>query len=94
VNLPRWWRIAILYEEEGDPYTWTFHVRAFTEKRARELVAEQVGREFAVYVCHPSDPLPTAPRAEEIAAQYGPWKRSWNDPLIAPLLDLGRGGSP
>ncbi|MHC4939709.1 MAG: hypothetical protein ACYTHK_12120 [Planctomycetota bacterium] len=84
---PRWWRIAILYEEDGTPWTWTFHVRAFTEKAARTLVEQRVDREFAVYVCHPSDPLPTAPREEEIAADYGPWKRDWDDPTIAELRE-------
>jgi len=88
VTSPRWWRIAIVYEDQGIPYTWTFHVRAFTEKRARELVAAKADRAFAVYVCHPSDPLPTAPREEEIAASYGPWKRSWADPALAPLRPL------
>jgi len=92
---PRWWRIAIVFEEEGAPRTWTFHVRAFTEKRARELVAERVGHPFAVYACHPSDPLPRAPREDEIAADYGPWRRSWDDPAVAPLRALlGRDPGP
>lgn len=85
---PRWWRIAIVYEDAGEPWTWTFHVRAFTEKSARALVVERVERQFVVYGCHPSEPLPTAPRHEEIAANYGPWKRSWDDPTIAPLRNL------
>ena len=51
-------------------------------------MAKRVDREFAVYVCHPSDPLPKAPREEEIAANYGPWRRSWKDPTIAPLRNL------
>ena len=79
----RWWRLAIVYEEAGDPWTWTFHVRAFTEKRARALVAKSAGREhFAVYVCHPSDPLPTAVQEEAVVADYGPYHRSWDDPGV------------
>ena len=85
---PRWWRIAIVYEEDGDPWTWTFHVRAFTEKTARALVEARVDREFAVFGCHPSDPLLTAPREEAIAADYGPWRRAWDDPAMVPLRPL------
>ena len=82
----RWWRLAIVYEESGEPWTWTFHVRAFTEKRARALVGESVGRaEFAVYVCHPSDPLPTALQQEAVVADYGPYRRSWDDVALRPL---------
>jgi hypothetical protein len=84
---PRWWRIAIVYEDAGEPWTWTFHVRAFTETSARALVGERVDHDFVVYGCHPSEPLPTAPRDEEIAADYGPWRRSWDDPTVAPLRE-------
>ncbi|MEM8883615.1 MAG: hypothetical protein AAGD14_06095 [Planctomycetota bacterium] len=83
---PRWYRVAIFYEEDGHPFTWTFHVRAFTEKAAVGLVEEHVGRDCTVFGCFPSDPLPTAPRHEEIAAHYGPWKRSWDEPGLREAL--------
>lgn len=79
---PRWWRIAIFYEAAGDPWTWTFHVRAFTEKTAKALVAKRVGRDHTVFGCFPSEPLPTAPREEAIAADYGPWHRDWGDETL------------
>lgn len=83
---PRWWRVVLVYEEDGDPWTWTFHVRAMTEKKARALVAAEVGREdLAIFVCAPSAPLPTAPREDVIVANYGPWRRSWQDPTVEPL---------
>jgi hypothetical protein len=83
---PRWWRIGVLFEEQGAPWTWTFHVRAFSEESARRLVAERLGdRAFTVHVCHPSEPLPRAPREEEIAADYGPFRRSWDDPAVKQL---------
>jgi hypothetical protein len=86
---PRWWRIVLVYEEHGDPWTWTFHVRAMSEKNARALVAKECGRkQFAVIVCSPSEPLPTAPREDLIVANYGPWRRSWGDSAIAPLRKL------
>ena len=85
---PRWWRIAIVYEDDGDPWTWTFHVRAFTEKTARALVSGHVGRPFVTFGCFPSEPLLTAPREEAIAAHYGPWRRSWEDPTVASLREL------
>jgi len=87
--IPRWWRIAVVLEREGAPWTWTFHVRAPTEKKARELVKSHLGEEpYAVFACHPSDPLHRAPRTPEIAAHYGPYRRSWADPLVAPLRVL------
>ena len=86
---PRWWRIVLVYEDAGDPWTWTFHVRAMSEKIARALVAKQSGlKEFAIFVCSPSEPLPTAPRENIIVANYGPWRRSWSDPTITPLREL------
>jgi len=85
----RWWRVAIVYEEDGAPNTWTFHVRALTEKRAHALVGKRLARDdFAVYVSHQSDPLPTAIQTDEIVADWGPYKRSWSDPTIAHLRDL------
>ncbi|MHC4953358.1 MAG: hypothetical protein ACYTGZ_05665 [Planctomycetota bacterium] len=76
----RWWRVAIIYEESGDPWTWTFHVRAFTEKRAIELAGKRAARtDFTVYTCHPSDPLPSAVQEEAVVAAYGPYHRSWAD---------------
>jgi len=71
----RWWR--------------TFHVRALTEKRARALVGDRAGRDdFAVYGCHPSEPLPTAKQTDEIVADWGPYRRSWDDPTVAHLREL------
>ena len=83
----RWWRIGALLERDGGPWTWTFHVRALSERRARALVAERVGVEHRVYVCHPSDPLPKAPVKDEIAAEAGPFRRSWADPMMAALKE-------
>jgi len=83
---PRWWRIGVIYEEDGDPFTWTFHVRAVTERTARRLVAERLGRRrHAIYICRPSDPLLRVSPQEHVAADYGPYRRSWRDPS---LLDL------
>ena len=85
----RWWRIAIVYEENGAPHTWTFHVRALTDKRAQALVRDRVGRDdFAVFGSHPSEPLPTAKQTDEIVADWGPYRRSWKDPTVAPLRAL------
>ena len=85
--IPRWWRVAVWFEEGGDPFTQTFHVRAVTERKARTLVGEALdGREHTVYVCHPSDPLNKASREEFIAATYGPYRRSRDDPAIRTLL--------
>lgn len=86
--IPRWWRVGVVFLREGDPWTWTFHVRAFTERAARALVAERVGSRHAIYVCHPSDPLPRVAKVEEIAADYGPYRRSWEDPTITHLRAL------
>ena len=86
---PRWWRIVLVYEDDGDPWTWTFHVRAMLEKNARALVAAKVNRKrFSIFDCVPSEPLPTAPREDLVVANYGPWRRSWEDPTIAPLREL------
>ena len=87
MSTPRWWRIGVVYEEDGAPWTWTFHVRALSERTAKALVAERVGRPHGVHDCHPSDPHLKAPRTEEIAVDYGPFRRSWNDPTIAPLKE-------
>jgi len=85
----RWWRIAVVYEDDGAPHTWTFHVRALTEKRAQALVRERVGRDdFAVFGCFPSEPLPNAKQTDEIVADWGPYRRSWEDPTVAPLKGL------
>ena len=82
----RWWRVGVCYEEDGDPWTWTLHVRAFTEKRARELVAARVARaRLHVYACAPSEPLLRVEQKEEIVAEYGPYRRSWLDPALADL---------
>jgi hypothetical protein len=87
----RWWRVAIVFEDDGAPHTWTFHVRALTEKRAEALVRDRVGRdESAVDGCFPSEPLPTAIQTDEIVADWGPYRRSWNDPTIAHLKGLLR----
>ena len=85
---PRWWRVGVILERDGDPWTWTFHVRAPTEKSARALVAGHIGEEsFTVHVCHPSDPLLHVANREEIAAHYGPYRRSWEDPAMAQWRD-------
>lgn len=90
---PRWWRVAVLLEAEDGPSTWTFHVRAFTEERARMLVAERLGRPHAVYACVASEPLGGVAPCEEVVADYGPWRRDWADPALAPLRAL-RAGPP
>ena len=84
----RWWRLGILYEENGAPWTWTFHVRARTEKKARELVNERVGRPHGVYACVASDPLLRVEQVEEIVAEAGPFRRAWGDPTVGPLRGL------
>jgi len=82
----RWWRVALIYEDDGAPHTHTFHARALTEKRALALVVDRMARDdFHVYGCHPSEPLPTAPKEEKIVADWGPYLRSWEDPSIAYL---------
>lgn len=80
----RWWRLCVLLVRAGEPWTWTFHVRAFTEATARRLVAERAGEPHAVLACHASDPLPKAPPVEEVVADYGPWRRSFEDPMMSP----------
>jgi len=85
----RWWRIGVVIERDGEPWTWTFHVRAHTENKARALVAERLaGERHAIHACHPSDPLIRVPPKETIAADYGPYRRSWSDPAVAALLAL------
>ena len=37
----RWWRMGVVFERDGDPWTWTLHVRAFHENGARRLVAAE-----------------------------------------------------
>ena len=82
----RWWRVAVVFEKEGAPCTWTLHVRAFTEESARRLVEQRVGeRPFFVYACQPSEPLTKVANREEIVADYGPYERSWDDPMLAGL---------
>jgi len=88
LSTPRWWRIGAVYERCGALWTWTFHVRARSERTARALVAKRVGRPHGVYVCHPSDPHLKVPRTEGIAADYGPYERSWDDPAVAHLKEL------
>lgn len=80
----RWFRLSLYVERDGDPWTWTFHVRAFNEANARRLVAERLlGEAHVIYACEPSEPLPRATPKEEIVADYGPYRRSWNDPMMA-----------
>ena len=82
----RWWRVAVVFEDAGEPCTWTLHVRAFTDESARRLVAQRVGaRPFLVYACQPSEPLTRVANKEEIVADYGPYRRSWDDPMVAHL---------
>ncbi len=78
--VPRWWRIVLIVEREGDPWTWTFHVRAPTEKQALALVARHLGAEpYTIHECHTSEPLLKADRTPGIAAHFGPFRRSWED---------------
>jgi hypothetical protein len=82
----RWFRLSLYLERDGDPWTWTFHVRALTEANARRLVAERLGgKAHVVFACEPSEPLTRAEQKEEIVADYGPYHRSWEDPAMAPL---------
>jgi len=82
----RWFRLSVLLEREGDPWTWTFHVRAMSEANAKGLVAERLsGEAHTVYACEPSEPLTKADPKEEIVADYGPYRRSWEDPMMAPF---------
>ena len=86
----RWWRMGVVFERDGDPWTWTLHVLAFHESGARRQVAGKVGGPHAVYACQPSDPLLRAADTEEVVADYGPYRRSFEDPTIAHLEDLLR----
>jgi hypothetical protein len=82
----RWFRLAVLLERAGEPWTWTFHERAFTEENARRLVAERLrGKAHTVYACEPSQALAKAAPKEEVVADYGPYRRSWDDPMLAGL---------
>lgn len=78
----RWWRMAVLFERDGAPLTWTMHVRAFTEASARALVAREVEGKHLVYACAPSEPLARVAPKEEVVARYGPYARSWEDPAL------------
>ncbi len=78
----RWWRMGVVFEREGDPWTWTLHVRAFTEASARRLVAERIDGPHEVYACVGSEPLMRVANREEIVADYGPYRRSWRDPAM------------
>lgn len=86
----RWWRMGVVFERDGDPWTWTLHVRAFREEGARRLVAGKVAAPHAVYACEPSDPLLRVADKEEVVADYGPYRRSWEDRTIAHLAGLLR----
>ena len=86
---PRWWRLGVLVEREGAPWTMTFHARARSEAGARRLVAERLpGERHAVYACRKSEPIPKLPREEDVAAVFGPYRRSWDDPAVAKLRGL------
>ena len=84
----RWWRAGVLLEQDGDPWTWTLHVRARTESSARRVVAARVGRPHAVYALQPSDPLLRVTDVEEVVADYGPYRRSWKDGTLAGMRAL------
>ncbi|MGQ0614596.1 MAG: hypothetical protein ACT4PV_12745 [Planctomycetaceae bacterium] len=89
---PRWWRLGVVVERDGAPWTMTMHARALSEAGARRLVAARLGGErHAVFVCHESEPLPKLPREEDLAALFGPYRRSWEDPGVAPLRRLLEG---
>ncbi len=80
----RWFRLSLYVERDGDPWTWTFHVRAKTEASARRLVAERLaGEAHTVYACEPSEPLSKVEPREEVVAAHGPYRRSWKDPMMA-----------
>jgi len=81
----RWYRIGLLFERDGEPFTATYHVRALSGERARALVAERVGGPHRVHACESSAPLRQVAEVEEIVAHYGPYRRSWNDPMVASL---------
>ena len=82
----RWWRLGVVVEREGDPWTMTFHVRARTEEAARSLVdARLSGERHAIHMCFSSEPVRGIPPADEIAAVFGPYRRSWSDPDAARL---------
>ena len=91
---PRWWRIGLLFERDGEPWTWTMHVRAPTRPRAEALVDEHLRKEHAgarrprIYLCHPSEPLLKVDPTPAVAAAYGPYRRSWKDPVIAALRPM------
>lgn len=87
----RWWRVAVLLVRDGEPWTWTLHVRAFTEKNALRLAAERVAEPHTVLACHPSDPLPKAAPREEVVADYGPYRRSFEDPVLAAYSGMKSG---
>jgi len=78
----RWWRVGVLFEKDDGPWTWTFHVRAFTEASARRLVAEKIDGAHEVYACVGSEPLMRVANREEIVADFGPYRRSWSDPAL------------
>jgi hypothetical protein len=86
--IPRWWRVAVWFEDpDGDLFTQTFHLRAVTERKARSLVhAALEGRDHSVYVCHPSDPMNKASHEELISVSYGPYRRDRCDPAFRRLL--------
>ena len=90
----RWWRIGVIMERDGEPWTWTLHVRANTEASARRLVDKRVADEFpdvkrsAIHLCHPSDPLLRVAPKEEIIVTYGPYRRAWSDPVVAGLRNV------
>ena len=81
----RWWRIGVLFERDGAPWTRTLHIRAFTEESARRMAAERVGCPHTVHVIEPSEPLLRVENREEIVADFGPFRRSWEDPVLAEL---------
>ncbi len=78
----RWWRVGVIFEREGRPYTQTLHVRAFDEVSALRLVAQRIGVRHHVYIAQPSEPLLRVKEVEEIVATYGPYERSWDDPDV------------
>ena len=40
----RWWRLGVVVERDDALFTWTFHVRAFTERTARARDDHRVRR--------------------------------------------------
>ena len=64
----------------GEYLSWIYHGGGL--ELWRDLYAEH-----DVYLCHPSEPLNIQGKSdEEIVADYGPYERSADDPMLAEIL--------